>query len=240
MRARSSESSFDGGVECRSDSNGDSEYDVKKLVDWNGDWMPAPESWQGRKGHVVRHLGKSVEQWIDTHPDIIRQSILEYEKSATFLDCEEIVPKFWILNKIEQGTLGEFWASMPTREPRALSNTSERPPFWERYKENDDDVIAALIVPDAQVDPADLDNHHPNLRANADEAVKADRNLKQRHARRSQRKQNRPVPVAVPTGPPVSDRRIVPKANVYFRPFQPRDVEGITVSGAAITCMHTC
>jgi hypothetical protein len=235
MRARSSDSSVDGGVVCKSDSNGDPNYDVKKLMDWNGDWMPPPEQWSGRKGHVNRHLGRSVEAWIDTHPKEIYGEDLKYNESPTFCEDGEIVPSFWVINRIEQGSLAEFWKSMPTREPHVLSDVSEQPPFWERYKENNDCIIEALIVPDARVDPQDRDNHRAgqDLFASAEEALARINAWKQRKAHKTQRKQNRPLPVTVPTGPPPPDRRIVPKANVYFRPVQPQDVEGIAVRDAA-------
>ncbi|KAH7406781.1 hypothetical protein DE146DRAFT_689724 [Phaeosphaeria sp. MPI-PUGE-AT-0046c] len=229
MRARSSDSSVDGGVVCKSDSDGDPDYDVKKLMDWNGDWMPPPEQWTGRKGHVNRHLGRSVEEWIESHPKDIFGDHLKFSESPTFCEAGEIVPTFWVVTHIEQGSLGEFWKSMPTRDPRALSDVSERSPFWERYNEDDDCIIDPLKVPDARVDPEDLNNHRAgqDLLASGEDNLTALNKWKQRKAYRTQKRQNRPVPVTVPTGPPPPDRRIVPKANVYFRPFQPRDVEGI-------------
>lgn len=232
MRARSSsDSSVDGGVICKSDSNGDPDYDVKKLMDWNGDWIPPPEQWTGRKGHINRHLHQGVEEWIDAHPKEINGEHLKYNTSPTFCGGGEIVPRFWVINKIEQGSLGEFWKSMPIRSPRTLSDVSEHPPFWERYKQDDDCIVEALEVPDARVDPEDLDNHRvgQDLLASATHNVGGIIRFRQRKELKAQKKQNRPVRLTVPTGPPPPDRRIVPKANVYFRPVQPRDVEGIAV-----------
>lgn len=53
----------------KSDSNGDPDYDIKKLVDWNGEWLPADPDWQNRNGYVNRNLGASVEKWINGHDE---------------------------------------------------------------------------------------------------------------------------------------------------------------------------
>jgi L-amino acid N-acyltransferase YncA len=50
---------------------------------------------------------------------------------------------------------------------------------------------------------------------------------RRRQERKTIVRQNRPVRDCVPTGPPLPDRRIRPKSNVYFRPVQPADVRGI-------------
>jgi hypothetical protein len=57
----------EGGVEFKSDSNGDPDYDVKKLVDWNGDWIPPPETWSARHAFTDRHFGAGIEKWINGH-----------------------------------------------------------------------------------------------------------------------------------------------------------------------------
>lgn len=57
----------DGGIEYKSDSNGDPDYDVKKLMDWNGDWLPPPETWSARHAFTDRHFGASLEKWMNGH-----------------------------------------------------------------------------------------------------------------------------------------------------------------------------
>jgi hypothetical protein len=63
MKAIPTDSSSDGGVSFNSDSGGDPNYDIKKLMDWNGDWLPPPEQWAARKGHSSRHFGQQIEKW---------------------------------------------------------------------------------------------------------------------------------------------------------------------------------
>jgi hypothetical protein len=245
MRAMPSSSSSDGGVRCPSNSDGDPDYDVKKLTDWNGNWMAPPEDWAARKGHTSRHFGNGIEQWIDGHSEECTEA-MTYEPSA-FLEggCKELVPRYWLYTTIESKPTADFWKSMPTREPAALSDIDvfADPPFWERYENNGSCFIDALAVSDDRVDPEDVDNHHPHadLLASADDRVKVIQERKTRNQRRTHLKQTRPVREVKPMMPPMEDRRIKPKSNVYFRPVKPTDVQGITVStGRNAGIVHSC
>ncbi|KAF2827862.1 hypothetical protein CC86DRAFT_289754 [Ophiobolus disseminans] len=231
MRALPSESSSDGGVKCRSNSDGDPDYDVKKLMDWNGDWLPPPEQWSARKGHTSRHFGQGIEVWINDHGDECDKEIT-YD-ATTFSDdlCKELVPRYWLHTMVEQKPLGEFWKCMPSQTPYALSDVdmSEYPPFWERYEDESSCFIDGHEVPDARVDPGDIENHDPHgdLLASADVRVKAILEVREGKRRRTLMKQRRPPKEFKPAMPAMEDRRIQPKSNVYFRPVQPTDVEGI-------------
>jgi L-amino acid N-acyltransferase YncA len=231
IKPQPSLSSSDGGITCNSNSNGDPHYDVKKLVDWNGDWIPPPEQWSARKGHTIRNLGSSVEQWIIGHDDICLTTI--DTSSVDFIAengvCKEIVPEYWILPRIEQMSLGEFWKLMPSRQPSALSDVSVHPPFWERYQEGSTLFVHELPMQDARVDPSDPDNHFAgaDLMSCTEVRLSLYFGARRRQERKTIVRQNRPVRDCVPTGPPLPDRRIRPKSNVYFRPVQPADVRGI-------------
>jgi hypothetical protein len=241
MKALPSESDSDGGVSFKSDSNGDPNYDVKKLMDWNGDWLPPPEQWSARKGHSSRHFGQGIEHWINGHPKECLKD-MEVESSFNEGNCKEVVPKYWIISTIEQKSLGEFWKLMPTRQPSALSNVSAHPPFWERYEEDINSFfIEGIAVPDVKVDPNDPDNHlgRADLLASANQKIEGIEERKQRTRLKQIARQNRHVPETKPAGPQPPDRRIVPKSNVYFRPAQPADVEGITVSQSRIELGQT-
>ncbi|KAF2026217.1 hypothetical protein EK21DRAFT_74592 [Setomelanomma holmii] len=233
MRARSTDSSSDGGVACRSDSNGDPDYDVKKLMDWNGDWLPPPEQWSARKGHTNRHLGQAMEQWINGHDEECTKDIKIESHLAENGFCKEIVPKYWVITRIEQDSLGSFWKQFPERAPAPVSDIDVMavPPFWERYEDGTSFYLKGLIVPDATVDPSDPENNFRgvDMLVSATERVRViEENKARRHARTLAR-QRRPLRESVLTGPPQEDRRIVPKSNVYFRPVQPADVYGIAV-----------
>mgnify|MGYP003624103294 CR=1 FL=1 len=233
MKAMSTDSSSDGGIACRSDSNGDPDYDVKKLMDWNGDWLPPPEQWAARKGHINRHFGQAIEHWINGHDDDCTKN-MEIGPHFNEDGSKELVPRYWIITKIEQDSLGTFWRQFPERAPAPVSDidlTAELP-YWERYEDGTSSYLNGLIVPEASVDLSDPENHMGgfDLLICAAEKVRLIEERKTRAHARTLARQRRPLRESVPTGPPQEDRRIRPKSNVYFRPVQPADVTGIAVS----------
>lgn len=85
----------EGGVECRSDSNGDPNYDVKKLVDWNGDWIAPPETWSARHAFTDRHFGAGIEKWINGHDASCTQNLTELLMSPEFKGVEVSFRTIW-------------------------------------------------------------------------------------------------------------------------------------------------
>lgn len=242
MRPLPTDSSSEGGVECRSNSEEDPDYDVKKLMDWNGDWLPPPEQWSARKGHVSRHFGQGIEHWINGHDEECTK-LIAYDLATFHEDgqCKDLVPTYWLMTMIESKPLGNFWKDMPEQPPSAVSDIDplEFSPYWERYEGEYYEgqpscFINGLMVPDARVDPDDLENHDPKgvCLASATHRVETIMAGRARDRRRTLLKQKRgprdfkPVEMM----PPMEDRRIRPKSNVYFRPVKPADVEGIAVS----------
>jgi hypothetical protein len=235
MKPRPSESESDGGISCKSNSNGDPTYDVKKLVDWNGDWLPPPEEWSARKGHSSRHFGQGIERWIDGHAkDCL--TVMEVTTLPSFIDeraCREVVPKYWIASRVEQGSLAKFWKLMPTRQPTALSDVSTHRPFWERYGEEPIGCfIEGLAIPDAKVDMNDPENNFggADLLASATDRIECIMERRHKSHRKALAKQKRPAHDSVPVEPRPQVQRFKPLSNVYFRPVIPADIEGITVS----------
>lgn len=75
----------DGGVVvCPSDSEGDPDYDIKKLIDWNGDWLPPPETWSARHGFTDRHFGAGIEKWINGHSKTCIENMTHHLVSEKF------------------------------------------------------------------------------------------------------------------------------------------------------------
>lgn len=85
MKPQSVDDEEDGGIECVSDSNGDPDYDVKKLIDWNGDWIPPPETWSARHAFTNRHFGASIEKWINGHDASCLENLTDLLTSLDFL-----------------------------------------------------------------------------------------------------------------------------------------------------------
>jgi hypothetical protein len=243
----SSGSDTDGGVTFKSNSGGDPDYDVKKLLDWNGDWLPAPESWSARKGHTNRHFGQWIEDWMNGQAADCSTPVSR--PPGTFVDdagiCKELAPRYWMDAKVENSPMREYWKSFFTAEPKPLEecNIMENPPWWERYEdmvyEDEDEhtknlscYLTGLVVPEARVNLTDPD--HPTLPihlASAEEKVVTMKRRADEKYRRTMAKRNRPVPESKFPMPQIADRSLKPTANIYIRPVQAADVRGIAVSG---------
>jgi len=252
MKYVPSSSDSDGGVSFRSNSNGDPDYDIKKLTDWNGDWLPAPETWTGRKGHADRHFGAHIEKWWNTHPPECITPV--YFPPDTFDAGKELVPRYWLQAKVEGETLREFWQTMltTTSEPELIDKNDlvDYMPWWELYEDlvyeeiiedeeglspkritHESSYIHALKVPDARVNH--YDEEYPSapldLVSTEEKVQEKNRRVEQKR-NKTMAKRNRPVPESKLPVHPMIDRRLRPEANIYVRPIQASDVLGITVS----------
>jgi hypothetical protein len=246
MKYIPSSSDSDGGVTFKSNSNGDPDYDIKKLLDWKGDWLPAPESWSARKGHTNRHFGQWVEDWMNGQPEVCTAAISKPPGVFNAEDgvCKELAPRYWMDAKVDKETLREYWKHFLDAEPKPQEDCdlNENPPWWEMYEdivyEDEDDgtkklscYLNGLVVPEARVNFNDPDYpSQPIHLASADEKVENKRRRSEEKYRRTMAKRNRPVAESNFPIPPIEDRRLKPAANIYIRPVQAADVRGIAVS----------
>ncbi|OAL56404.1 hypothetical protein IQ07DRAFT_674610 [Pyrenochaeta sp. DS3sAY3a] len=244
MKALPSESdSDDGGVVFRSNSHDDPDYDIKQLVDWNGDWLPPPEEWAARNPFVNRNFGQWVERWINGHApdctkalDISAQAFTgegeHGEHKEAHKNCKELVPQYWMAVQVEGKPLGEFWKEMPSRAPETFSDIdlAAETPWWERYEIGQKSFLANLTVPDARIDINDIENRFNRYgfaSANnliAEKKARHDRQVQESMARRARPP---PEPKVKVTPVVVDDRLIRPSTNLYLRPVQDTDVRGI-------------
>ncbi|KAJ4991853.1 hypothetical protein SVAN01_02703 [Stagonosporopsis vannaccii] len=233
-------SQSDGGVTFRSNSDGDPSYDVKKLMDWNGDWLPPPEEWAARKGFTHRHFGQAIEQWATGHsrnctnPMLIDSPDFSGVKQANneWL-TKDLVPRYWLQDLIDTAAPRKFWEELPHRAPAPLSDVDifEHPPYWERWEEGQPDncFMKTLVVPEARIDRSDRDNELGSRFAmlSANDRLAAINDIKASKRRRGEARRNRPVINSMHEGAQSPDRHLKPKANMYLRPVQPADVRGI-------------
>ncbi|KAJ4288552.1 hypothetical protein N0V90_011789 [Kalmusia sp. IMI 367209] len=251
MKPRSTDDESDGGVGFKSDSEGDPHYDVKKLIDWNGDWLPPPESWTYRNQFQDRHFGASIEKWINGHDMSCTLNLTdelatpdyqgrEVEGESVFIDDKvvavktinkEIAPRSWIPSKIEGDAPQHFWRAFPDRAPTALSNIdiTENRPYWEEYP---NDGNSGFINPPEQplvvgLDPEDEDNRHPGVGKSATEYLIEIAQKKQARNRRHEHRRNRPDSAANFPQQPMTFVGYRPTTNVYFRPVKAADAKGI-------------
>ena len=61
MRASINSGDNDGGVLLKSNSNYNPTYYIRKITDWEGNWLPAPVEWEGRGGFSGRNFYNCIE-----------------------------------------------------------------------------------------------------------------------------------------------------------------------------------
>ncbi|KAF2683761.1 hypothetical protein K458DRAFT_368159 [Lentithecium fluviatile CBS 122367] len=218
----------DGGIDFISNSNGDPHYDVAKLMDWNGDWLPPPVEWSARHRFTNRHLGNSVEKWITEHDMSCTQDISEHLKSLDFLVItKDLVPRTWVPLKIEGDSPQQFWRALPSRAPPALSDIdlSEREPYWHGYPEDTNSCfLAPPEVPTALLDPEDGENKKPKAAMSCNGALEFIKHKRTKREQKAEQRRSRPVPSG-PVRPLIP--QLQPTANIYLRPVMPADAPGI-------------
>lgn len=233
-----------GGVTFQSNSDGDPSYDVKKLMDWNGDWLPPPEEWAARKGFHHRHFGQTIEEWANEHSrnctnlmDIHSPDFSGVKQDDGEWLNKDLVPRYWLHDLIDNAAPRKFWEEeLPQRAPAPLTDVdiTEHPPYWERWDQGQSDscFMKTLIVPEARVNMNDHDNELQGRFAmqSVNERLAMIDELRANKKRREEARRNRPIAVSVHEGAQLPDRRLKPKANIYLRPVQPADVRGIMVS----------
>ena len=241
----------DGGVDFESDSGGDPAYDVKKLMDWSGGWMPPPEDWAARKGFNPRHFSQGVEQWLNGHsrncirpmdinsPDFTGVVVGKDKLGRDTFLTKDLVPRYWLYDLIDNAAPRKFWNELLERSPAPLSDVDifEHPPYWERWEDKlDNSYMLPLAVPDAPVNMDDPDNEHlPFAMISTADRVQKIAEINEARRRKREARRNRPItiPVQEAVEPP---SMLSPRLNVYFRPvqLQPSDIQGITVCSNAI------
>ena len=247
-------STDEGGVDFQSDSGGDVDYDIKKLVDWDGEWMPPPEDWAARKGFNPRHFGQGVEQWINGHsrnctkpmdinsPDFTGVLVGTDKLGRNTFLTKDVVPRYWLHDSIDNAYPRTFWNEFPQRSPSPLSDVDifEHPPYWERWEDNKPEhcYMLPLAVPEATVNVDDPENkHHPYAMISTADRVQKIAEMNEARRRKKERKEKRALLITVPEEVESPDR-LSPRANIYLRPVQQSDVRGIMVSFKAILILQ--
>lgn len=230
----------DGGVTCWSNSNGDPDYDVKKLMDWNGDWLPPPEQWSDRKGFTDRHFGASIERWMNGCPEYGPTPILGLT-GPHFRADREIAPSSWIPAHVDGMAPHLFWQSLSSRAPDALSDIdiSERCPWWDQYQDSTTPFLTPIVVPEAKIDQEDEDNKMPGAKLRTNEAIARIYETRQKRelkiiAKRNRLAQRPALPLEAYRGP---DRSLKPSINMYLRPARVADTARITVCLYYLLCL---
>lgn len=226
----------DGGFEIESNSHGDPDYDIRKLVDWNGDWLPPPLEWENRGSFTDRKFGDRMEAWITQtdkyntirvktdHPDFLNEV------------TGDIAPHHWVPTNIEGDSPQQFWRTYLSRAPVPHDEGDlDEQPWWEKYKARNSCFLVPLKVPEAHPNPQDEDYHLFKKHLPAIEAIQKmhnDRMEKHRKIIEKRRKKAAKAATRVTVDEHIhyeeEDRKLYPTARIYIRPAYLQDVGQIT------------
>lgn len=156
--------------------------DVSHLLDWKGDWLPAPADWEGRTRYADGDEIKKWALWVDNTehaltPELktdiksrgseitVTKNVIQIDHPAYRDGKHEIVPRYWIPEKIEAQSLQAFFTSFTrSSSPPSFEEAEEDPPsapqwtpFWARYRIDGFPYNELVPVPDYQMDEKDDD-----------------------------------------------------------------------------------
>ncbi|KAF2492174.1 hypothetical protein BU16DRAFT_491596 [Lophium mytilinum] len=235
MRPPTDEES-DGGVSFKSDSNGDPNHDIRKLTDWDGNWLPAPIEWEGRRGFSDRNFSSRVEGWIVKTEKSYRNLEIIDTSAPRFLsqDNGDVAPRVWIPQTIDAESPGAFWRTYQSRAPPPMSDFDpDDLPWWEKYESPTSSLLKSIEVPNAFLDREDPTYAKAQQDNGAVGAIKRREHLlKAKHARtaakrRHQLAESKAAAAMYADHPEPPDNSLHPKGNIFVRPAYPADMEQV-------------
>ena len=231
--------------------------DISHLVDWDGNWLPAPVEWEGRRAYQSQNFYKNISDWIDKGEEV-QDTVVKTEgtkklravvlKPAIFIDhpafnpngeerdtyppnCD-IAPRCWAPQTLEDRTpLDVWWRSFPTNPPRTLNvdDLDGCVPFWHSYLEDGLPYQRPVEVPDCVLDPTDEQYELGKMGPTSNE--RAHRFLtRQERAETAAKAARRAAKRAAREPPPVfiAPPAAKPRINIYIRYAKTHDINQIT------------
>jgi L-amino acid N-acyltransferase YncA len=215
---------------------------VKNLVDWEGNWLPAPVEWEGRSRYMRTNFYANVLEWAKvTNMFYLYQHNPEAPKMIVDVTDEqyggslEYVPRAWVPDMIDNQTLQTYWHDLQQSDLKPIDGEDLRdPPFWLRFSGNKSSFQIRQIVPDAFLDPNDEKLEEGMYRKGKSEGCtalelvkeherKASMNEKQRKkAKKLERLARKKAALEPVIQPPPDPNR--PKVNIFLRPIKAFDI----------------
>jgi hypothetical protein len=238
----------DGGVRCNgweddiqapSDPD-DPNHDIKKLVDWNGNWLPGDVEWDIRKPYTNRHFTTYIDGWLTgiekAYGVVYADGKIKADQNFGFVNIKappyvgsweeggEIAIRAWIPTTIDAESPQQFWKSYPFRAPAPVDDDDleEAKPWWELYPDDDSCQLPKWNVPDFALDYTDFENRQPNVTRTTNEKIRHREQARDQRVRRIQERRNRPSS-PIPAKMIAPDTRLKPLANINIRPVVPAD-----------------
>lgn len=220
------------GSEAGFNSNpgGDPQHDIKKLVDWNGNWLPGPTDWESRRSYHHRNFNEEMMRFV--YDSVDQEAAVDVYSEPTFLQnpSGEVAPRVWASLHVEGTSLQEWWnnhVGSPLADPDSKA-------WWRAYTTQDSSLLVPYDVPEPTLDPTDHEGQILHLHdlgsGTACEQLmerknkrKADRERRHAVAREFTAATTPSIEIEVPPPPP----KIKPAISLYIRPALAADVHQI-------------
>jgi L-amino acid N-acyltransferase YncA len=209
------------------------------LMDWEGNWLPAPVEWESRKGFHHRNFYQWIDEWID---DMLRTYMLPQNKFAVEPNMEIFLAKTngavvslpWVPRNIENQPPSEFWRRFPQFTPKPIwEEDLHGEPWWELLGDHSTLELPAIEVPECRID-----QQGETAEAYADDYGSADamdrynrrtqsKAKKEKQERREFKKKMKQIELdtrILQWQAPPPDVSICPRLNIFLRPMEPTDL----------------
>ncbi|KAH7044634.1 hypothetical protein B0J12DRAFT_184428 [Macrophomina phaseolina] len=214
-----------------SNPGGDPQHDIRKLVDWQGNWLPGPTDWEFRRSY--RHHGFNEEMMRFVYDSIDKEAAVDIYNEPTFLQHPngEVAPRVWASLNVEGMSLQQWWNN---HVGTSLADPDSRA-WWRAYHSLDSSLLIPHDVPQVALDPQDHEGQILHLydhgSGKACEKLVEEKN-KRRAAREKRRAMEREFAAAMATAPsiklePSTSPKIRPTISLYLRPALAADAHQI-------------
>ncbi|OJD30122.1 phosphinothricin acetyltransferase [Diplodia corticola] len=208
----------------------DPQHDIKKLVDWEGNWLPGPTDWESRRSY--RHHNFNEEMMRFVYGTDETEAAVDITKEPSFSDVPngEVAPRVWASIRIEGSSLQEWWnnhvgSSLADPESKA---------WWRNYSSEDSSLLVPYDVPEAKIDPADDEGQilhvHDLGSGNACAKLMERKNKKKADRERRNAREREHLAATIAEVPHITfgmTEKIKPTISLYIRPALAADAHQI-------------
>ncbi|KAF4545371.1 Acyl- n-acyltransferase [Lasiodiplodia theobromae] len=213
-----------------SNPGADPQHDIKKLVDWEGNWLPGPTDWESRRSFHHHNFNEEMMRFV--YGSIDKDATVDVRNEPSFLSIPngEVAPSAWASIRIEGTSLQEWWSN---HVGSSLAEPDSKA-WWRDYISEESSLLVPYHVPEAKVDPADTEGQilyvHDLGSGHASDKLMERRNKKKAdRERRNAREREQHAALAAEMKPATFQmpEKIKPKISLYIRPALAADAHQI-------------
>ncbi|KAK0640137.1 hypothetical protein DIS24_g9664 [Lasiodiplodia hormozganensis] len=213
-----------------SNPGADPQHDIKKLVDWEGNWLPGPTDWESRRSFHHHNFNEEMMRFV--YGSIDKDATVDVRNEPSFLSIPhgEVAPHAWASIRIEGTSLQEWWSN---HVGSSLAEPDSKA-WWRDYISEESSLLVPYHVPEAKVDPADTEGQilyvHDLGSGHASDKLMERRNKKKAdRERRNALEREQHAALAAEMKPATFEmpEKIKPKISLYIRPALAADAHQI-------------